>query len=167
MIRWLWWTFFTLKLYIRNNNFCASCQLMLPVYTSLHKSTIHEQILTMPPMFSPAVLGCLPMAQRRQSTSSMVLIFSSSSFFSGSLVTSVTSRPRSVLLTDFTWVFFHKSMPLFCSSLVQFALMKASKFLKTYRENMGAHVDTFQQGGTPLKKIMRWESVFFLLLFVE
>lgn len=87
----------------------------------------------MAPMLRPAVLGCLPMAHRRQSTSSMTLIFSSL-VLSGSLVTMVTSRPFSVLHTDFTWEFFHRSMPLFWISLVQLALIKASKFLKTYRE---------------------------------
>lgn len=85
-------------------------------------------------MFSPALLGCLPMAHRRQSTSWMVLIFSSSFFFSGSLVAIVTSSPLSVLRTDFTWEFFHRSTPEFCSSLVQFVLIKLSKFLKTYRD---------------------------------
>lgn len=75
------------------------------------------------------------MAQKRQSTSWMVLIFSSSFFFSGSLVTIVTSRPLSVLHTDFTWEFFHKSIPEFCSSLVQFVLIKLSKFLNTYSRN--------------------------------
>ncbi|TNN73051.1 hypothetical protein EYF80_016721 [Liparis tanakae] len=86
--------------------------------------------VTVAPMFSPDVLGCLPMAQRRQSTSRMMLIFSSP-FFSGSLVRSVTSNPVSVLHTDFTWEFFHRSIPEFCSSLVQFVLMKLSKFLNT------------------------------------
>lgn len=85
-------------------------------------------------MFSPEVLGCLPMAHRRQSTSWMVPIFSSSFFFSGSLVAIVTSSPVSVLRTDFTWEFFHRSIPELWSSLVQFVLIKLSKFLKTYRE---------------------------------
>lgn len=90
-----------------------------------------KKTVTSWPMFSPEVLGFLPMAHRRQSTSWMVLTFSSSFFFSGSLVTTVTSRPLSVLHTDFTWEFFHRSMPEFCSSLVQFALMKLSKFRRT------------------------------------
>lgn len=90
--------------------------------------------LTIWPMFSPAVLGFLPMAHKRQSTSWMVRTFSSSFFFSGSLVTMVTSRPLAVLHTDFTWEFFQRSTPVFCSSLVQFVLRKLSKFLRTYRE---------------------------------
>lgn len=96
-----------------------------------------QQIVTISPMFSPELLGCLPMAHRRQSTSWMVLIFSSSFFFSGSLVAIVTSSPLSVLRTDFTWEFFHRSTPEFCISLVQFVLIKLSKFLKTYRD---AHI---------------------------
>lgn len=114
------------------------CYLLLFLHSKHHNETY-----TISPMFSPEVLGCLPMAQRRQSTSWMVLIFSSSFFFSGSLVTSVTSSPLSVLRTDVTWEFFHKSIPEFCSSLVQFVLMKLSKFLKTYRENMRVHGDAF------------------------
>ena len=102
-----------------------------PVHCKHYKTTV-----TIRSMFSPLVLGCRPMAHRRQSTSWMVLIFSSSFFFSGSLVTIVTSSPCSVLRTDFTWEFFHKSTPEFCSSLVQFALMKLSKFLKTYRQKL-------------------------------
>lgn len=93
-----------------------------------------KQTVTIWPMFSPEMLGFLPMAHRRQSTSWMVRTFSSSFFFSGSLVTMVTSRPLSVLHTDFTWEFFQRSMPVFCSSLVQFVLRKLSKFLRTYRE---------------------------------
>ena len=77
------------------------------------------------------MLGSLPMAHKRQSTSSMVLISSPPLFFSGSLVVSVTSRPPADLLTDLTCVFFHKSIPEFSISFVQFALIKLSKVLNT------------------------------------
>lgn len=94
-----------------------------------------SETLTKCPMFSPVMLGCLPIAHRRQSTSWIVLSFSSSFFLSGSLVAIVTSSPLSVLHTDLTWEFFQRSMPEFWSSLVQFVLIRLSKFLRTCTEN--------------------------------
>lgn len=109
------------------------------IYTKHNKEAV-----TICLMFSPKVLGCLPMAHRRQSTSWMVLIFSSSLFFSGSLVTIVTSSPLSVLHTDFTCEFFQRSTPEVCNPWVQFVLMKLSKFLRTWkttRERVRGHAD--------------------------
>ena len=90
-----------------------------------------NRLVTIWLVWRPVVLGSLPMAHKRQSTSSMVLISSSPLFFSGSLVVSVTSRPPADLLTDLTCVFFHKSIPEFSISFVQFALIKLSKVLNT------------------------------------
>ncbi len=50
----------------------------------------------------PAVLGSLPIAQSRQSTSWMVSYLSCASLSSGSFDTSLTERPLSVLCTDLT-----------------------------------------------------------------
>lgn len=104
--------------------------ILYKVVAERRKQTLYEMV-TIRSMLSPAVLGSLPMAHKRQSTSSIVLTASPPLFFSGSLVMSVTSRPLADFLTDLTCVFLHNSIPEFSISVVQFALIKLSKFLNT------------------------------------
>lgn len=114
----------------------SSIEILLKLSLHIIAFKINDrETLTKCPIFSPVMLGCLPIAHRRQSTSWIVLSFSSSFFLSGSLVAIVTSSPLSVLHTDLTWEFFQRSMPEFWSSLVQFVLMRLSKFLRTCAEN--------------------------------